>query len=252
MSTKQSPSAADKTLIVLQAALQHPRFTDIVNATGLAKSSVHRLLQTLVKYEFIAVSPDGNYYAGPAALSLAATAFERIDISQQTKPYIQQLAREVGCQVHIGARNGKDAVYVAIQETDTPYRIPSRIGDRLPLHSTSIGKCFLADEEDEAIIRYVAEMQLPKHTPRTISTTAELIKEIDTVRDRGFAIDDEENVPGIRCVAVPIRNHLGRVNHALSITTLTLEKSMDEVIALVPQVKQTAAKISRSLGAKES
>ena len=69
------------------------------------------------------------------------------------------------------------------------------------------------------------------------------------MRDCGYAVDDEENVPGIRCVAVPIRNHMGRVDHAMSITTLALEKTMDEVIELVPFVVETAAKISRSLGA---
>lgn len=245
---KEKPTAADKTLIVLKAALEHERFTDIVEASGLAKSSVHRILKALVDYEFIAVSSRGNYYAGAAVLSLAGRAFRQIDISERTRPLIKHLAHEVNCQVHIGARNGKEAIYVAIQECDTPYRIPSRIGDRLPLHSTAIGKCFLAQESDETITKYVTELGLFEHTPHTITCVADLIEEIHEVRNLGWSKDDEENLPGIRCLALPIHNHLGIVSHAISITTLSLEKTMTEVINLAPKVQETAEEISRSLG----
>ncbi|MFG6285463.1 IclR family transcriptional regulator [Actinotignum schaalii] len=244
----KNPGAADKTLIVLRAALEHSRFTDIVEASGLAKSSVHRLLQSLVDYEFVTVNEEGNYLAGPAAMALASHAFKNIDISERAQPFMRELARKVKCQVHVGARARNEAVYVAIEESEMPYRIPSDIGDRLPLHSTSIGKCLLAAQSDETVRKYIADVGLPRKTPRTISTANALFAELYQVRDCGYAVDDEENVPGIRCVAVPIRNHMGRVDHAMSITTLALEKTMDEVIELVPFVVETAAKISRSLG----
>lgn len=247
-----APTAADKTLIVLRSALSYPRFTDIVSSTGLAKSSVHRLLQTLIKHEFLTLGTNGNYYAGPAVLSLAGNAFKQIDISEKAKPFISKLAKDINCQVHIGARNGKEAIYVTIQECDTPYRIPSRIGDKLPLHSTAIGKCFLAQEENTFIAKYVRETGLAEHTPRTITSYGKLLTEIQEVRNLGWAKDDEENVPGIRCIALPIYNHLGTVSHAVSITTLSLEKSMSEVIELVPAVKEVADNISRQLGYRQT
>ena len=113
-------TAADKTLIVLQAAIEHERFSDIVTATGFAKATVHRILQTLLDYEFVYLASDGTYAPGVTSLRLASRAFNSIDISEVANPVLTQLAEETGYTVHVGALNVNEAIYVAKRQGPTP------------------------------------------------------------------------------------------------------------------------------------
>ncbi|GAB3563061.1 IclR family transcriptional regulator [Spelaeicoccus albus] len=241
-------SAADKTLLVLDAALTNSRFTDVVDVTGLAKATVHRITSTLVSHGFVALADDGTYLPGPKALSLAGAALERIDISALAAPIIADLVAATGCTVHVGALNGDEVIYVARRDSDKPYRMPSRVGKAIALHSTGIGKAILATFDPAEFDRIVGHAGLPARTPNTITGKARLSREIAAVRKRGYAIDNEENEPGIRCVAAGIKDHTGQTNFGISISTLTLEHTVDQVAAMAPQAIEAAARISRALG----
>lgn len=246
--TAEPLSASDKTLVVLEAVLIHPRFTDVVSATGLAKASVHRIIQTLVEHGFITVGMDGHYLPGPKALAIAGRAFEHIDISSLAMPVIDELVEATECTVHVGALNGHEAIYVARRDSNKPYRMPSRVGKSILLHSTGIGKVMLAEFSTAQVEQYIAQSGLASRTPHTISTRKGLFAELDRVRDQGFATDDEENEPGIRCVAAGIRDHTGVTSYGLSISTLTLEHSLDQIRAHAPLALRAAADISTALG----
>ncbi|WGW13928.1 IclR family transcriptional regulator [Saxibacter everestensis] len=246
--TNSATTASDKTLLVLEAVLTNRRFTDVVEATGLAKATVHRIATTLVQHGFLVVTEAGEYIPGPKALALAGMALERIDISALADPFLAELVTATRCTVHIGALNGDEVIYVAKKDSDKPYRMPSRIGKGLWMHSSGIGKAILADFSAAQLNNFVERAGLPKRTPKTIDTKAALIKEIDMVRRRGFAIDDEENEPGIRCVAAGVRDHTGLMTYGLSISTLTLEHSPEQVEAMAPQAIEAAGAISRALG----
>src|SRR6187551_769413 len=103
-----SASASEKTLLVLEAVLDHPRFSDVVEATGLAKATAHRILATLAESEFITVSPEGTYLPGPKILALAGRALQRIDISAIAQPFIDALVERSHCTIHLGAVNGDE------------------------------------------------------------------------------------------------------------------------------------------------
>lgn len=241
-------SASDKTLMVLEAALTHPRFTDVVEATGLAKATVHRITATLVSHGFVALAGDGTYLPGPKALSLAGAALERIDISALAGPVIADLVAETGCTVHVGALNGDEVIYVARRDSDKPYRMPSRVGKAIWLHSTGIGKAILSTFDAKQVDRFIEHAGLPARTPNTITGRARLSRELAAVRRRGYATDDEENEPGIRCVAAGIRDHTGQTNFGISVSTLTLEHTMEQVEAMAPKAIAAAGRISRALG----
>ena len=241
-------NASEKTLLVLEAALAHGRFTDVVAATGLTKTTTHRILGTLVGRGFVVVAPDGSYLPGPQILSMAGRALQRIDISAIAQPFVDLLVQEVHCTVHVGVANGDEIVYLIRSDSDKPYRMPSRVGLAIPMHSSGIGKTVLSGYTDDGLQRYVERAGLPRRTERTITTLDALRAEIAEVCRLGYARDREENVPGVTCVAAPIRDHTGTMKYGLSISTLTIEHTPEQVEAMAPAALRTAEAISTALG----
>ncbi|HEY5249106.1 MAG TPA: IclR family transcriptional regulator [Dermatophilaceae bacterium] len=243
-----SASASEKTLLVLEAALTHSRFTEVVEATGLAKATTHRILSTLMDRQFVAVDADGNYLPGPKILSLAGMALQRIDISAIARPFIDKLVAETHCTIHLGVVNGDEIIYLVRADSDRPYVMPSRVGLSIPMHSTGIGKVVLGSRDDDELQRFVARAGLPPRTEHTITTLKGLRSEIADVRRLGYALDREENVPGLGCVAAPIRDHTGTVKYGISISTLLIEHTIEQIEAMSQIAVETADKISAALG----
>jgi len=243
-----SASASEKTLLVLEAALTHSRFTEVVEATGLAKATTHRILGTLVDRQFVTVDVDGSYLPGPKILSLAGRALQRIDISAIARPFVDELVAATHCTVHLGAVNGDEVIYLIRADSDKPYVMPSRVGLAIPMHSTGIGKVALADRADDELERFVARAGLPPRTEHTITNLDDLRAEIESVRTLGYALDREENVPGLGCVAAPIRDHTGTVKYGISVSTLLIEHTVEQIEAMSALAVETAGKISAALG----
>jgi DNA-binding IclR family transcriptional regulator len=241
-------NASEKTLLVLEAALTHSRFTEVVEATGLAKATTHRILGTLMDHRFVALAADGSYLPGPKILSLAGRALARIDISAIAKPFVDDLVERVRCTVHFGVVNGDEIVYLIRADSDKPYLMPSRVGLAVPMHSTGIGKVVLATYTDDELERFVARAGLPYRTEHTLTTLGKLRAEIGGVRRLGYALDREENVPGLGCVAAPVRDHTGTVKYGVSISTLTLEHTLEQIEAMSSLAIETADRISAALG----
>jgi DNA-binding IclR family transcriptional regulator len=243
-----SASASEKTLLVLEAAFTHSRFTDIVDATGLAKATTHRILATLVERRFVTLDTDGGYVPGPKILSLAGRALERVDVSAIVRPFVEALVAKVHCTVHVGMANGDEMLYLVRTDSDKPYRMPSRVGHSIPMHSSGIGKAILASFSDDELERFVARAGLPGRTEHTLTTIEQLRAELADVRRTGYALDREENVPGVVCVAAPVRDHTGSVRYGISISTITLEHSLEQIEAMSGDAVATADAISEALG----
>ena len=240
--------ASEKTLLVLEAAMSHGRFTDVVEATGLAKATTHRILATLIDRQFIAVASDGTYLPGPKILSLAGRAMARIDIAAIVQPFVDELVEKTHCTVHLGVQNGDEILYLIRADSDKPYVMPSRVGLAIPLHTSGIGKTVLSGFTDHGLERLVERVGLPRRTPHTITTLDELRAEVAEIRRLGYALDREENVPGVACVAAPVRDTTHTINYGISISTLTLEHSIDQIEAMAPLVVAAAERISGALG----
>jgi len=243
-----SPGASEKTLLVLEAALTHSRFTDVVAATGMAKATTHRILGTLVDRQFVTVDVDGSYLPGPKILSLAGIALQRIDISAIARPFVDELVAQTHCTVHLGVANGDEIIYLVRADSDRPYVMPSRVGLAIPMHCTGIGKVVLGSWADDEVGRFVARAGLPARTERTITSLTALRAELAEVRRLGYALDLEENVPGVGCVAAPIRDHTGTVRYGISTSTLLIEHDAEQIEAMSYQAVETADRISAALG----
>src|SRR5450631_1171479 len=245
---RSTASASEKTLLVLEAAISHSRFTEVVEATGLAKATTHRILGTLVDRQFVTVDADGNYLPGPKILSLAGRALQRIDISAIARPFVDELVARSRCTVHLGVANGDEIIYLIRADSDRPYVMPSRVGLSIPMHSTGIGKVVLGSWAEDELERFVARAGLADRTEHTITSLEGLRTEIADVRRLGYALDRQENVIGLGCVAAPIRDQTGTVRYGISISTLLIEHTAQEIEAMSGLAVSTADQISAALG----
>ena len=244
----EATTASEKTLMVLEAAMTHERFSEIVTAVQLPKATVHRILTTLVERDFIRVTDGGAHVPGPKILSLAGVAYDRVDISTIVQPYVDDLVRRVQCTVHVGVRSGDEIIYLVRTDSDKPYRMPSRVGAAIPMHTSAIGKAILARLDDDAIERFVNRAGLPRRTARSLTTLDDLRAELADIRRDGHAFDREENVPGVICIGTAVRDHTGHSNYGLSISSLALEHTEGQLAAMDSDLRKAAADITHALG----
>jgi DNA-binding IclR family transcriptional regulator len=241
-------TAVEKTLAVLEALADHTRITDIARVTGLPKSTVHRLLHTMVDRGFATPTTDGGYLTGPRVLALAGKVLRPLDTVERARPFLRALQESTACTVHLAVLFGDELVYVDKIEADKPYRMASRLGMSLPTHSTAIGKAVLASMPTAELDAHIARVGLPPRTPRTITSSSRLKSQLARVRRSRFALDDEENELGVRCVGAAVRDHTGAVIGGLSASALAMEHSLQELIALGPRVLGAADEVSAALG----
>ncbi|PRY46225.1 IclR family transcriptional regulator [Umezawaea tangerina] len=241
-------TAVEKTLAVLEALADHSRITDIARVTGLPKSTVHRLLQAMVDHGFAAVRSDGGYLAGPKVLVMAGKILRPVDTVERARPALRALREQSSCTVHLAMVVGDELVYVDKVEADKPYRMPSRLGMSLSIHSSAIGKAVLGSMAAGELDALITRLTLTGRTPNTITGEDRLRAELAEVRRTGCGFDDEENEVGIRCVGAAVRDHTGAVVGGLSASTLAMEHTMEQLTALGPRVLEAAQAVSTALG----
>jgi IclR family transcriptional regulator, acetate operon repressor len=238
--TSEAGNAAEKTLRLLEAATAPggPHLLgDIAHAATVPKASAHRILRTLVANGFLDSDGAGRYPIGPrlrtmAAAVTAAQAGARID------DLLADLGRCTGQTVHLGLRTGDTATYTHKVDSPDAVQMASRVGMRMPLHTTAIGKCVLAG---------LSTRELSDVLAAGPTTPAMLRAELDRVRDSGFAVDDEENEPSIRCLAAPVRDTKGTVIGGVSLSTLTFLVPRERLSEWVSAVIATADAVSARL-----
>jgi IclR family transcriptional regulator, acetate operon repressor len=242
-------NAVEKTLAVLDALGDHERIADIAAATGLHKSTVHRILQDFARLGFARATDRGTYQGGARILGLAGRVLARTDAAERARPELIALQHDCGGTVHLAMLDGDEAVYVVKIEGSKPYRMASRIGMAVPLHCTAIGKAALAALADAEVRALLARVPLVARTPRTLTDSNRLVAHLAEVRVRGWSVDDEENEIGVRCVGAAVLDHTRRVLGAVSVSQLTADPETRAPEELGPRVAAAASAISRLLGA---
>jgi IclR family transcriptional regulator, acetate operon repressor len=241
--------ATEKTLSVLDALDgARSRLGDIAARAELPKSTVHRILRRLVERGYARAEGDGVYVLGPRVLTMAGDMLRGLDATTAAQPILRELHADVGHTVHFAMLSDDEAVYLEkLVDPGLPYQFASRVGGRILLHCTAIGKSLLAAMPDDHVI---PRLELVRRTPHTLVSAEALRAELEQVRVRGFAIDDEENERNIRCVGAAVRDHTGAATHAISVSALTVELSVDDAVALGPRVVTAARAVSEALGAR--
>ncbi|MEV6333585.1 IclR family transcriptional regulator [Nocardia vinacea] len=176
----------------------------LAERTGLPRSTVHRILDQMIRLRWLAHAP-GGYRLGLRPLELGGLAADHNEIRDVVSPLLHELCQRTGMVGHLGVLDGREVLYLDKAGGRYTASIPTRLGGRMPAHSTALGKAMLASLEP-SIIETSFRDRLPQLTPRTICDRAELHRELTRIRHRqGISVDIEESVTGISCVAVPIR-----------------------------------------------
>lgn len=190
--------------------------SELARRTGLAKATVHRIAQDLVAARLLAASPDG-YRLGRGLFELGMRAAAERTLLEVAVPFLQDLFARTRETVHLGVLDGDQVVYVSKIGGHRQARSPSRVGGRMPLYCTAIGKALLANSDQATIARILAG-PLPRRTPRTIVAPGLLRAHLEQVADQGVAYEYEESALGIVCVAAPILSADDQPLAAVSVT----------------------------------
>lgn len=223
---------------------------EIVEALGYHKSSIQRIVTTLEAEGFLArvAKGKGRYRLGPVVLFLGGLAKLSSDLRSIAQPVLSHLVERVQETAYLCVVDGHQSLYIEKVECLQPIRIVHALGKRNPLHCTGVGKALLSGMSQEQIERLIAEEGLKAYTPNTITSPQRLLEEIETVRARGVAYDNEELDSGVRCVAAPIFDQEGKVAAAISVSGPTQRLTPEKMAGLEAQVKAAAAEISYQYG----
>lgn len=222
--------------------------TELARAAGLNKTTVYRMLTALESAGMIVKNHETDLYRlGPEIIALAGRALRSNPLYLASRPELEALARKTGetatLEVLVGAET------LTLDEVLSHYFVgttPS-VGTRWPAHATSTGKVLLAYLSNEELDALLIE-RLAKPTPNAIATQAALRRELAQVRERGYAVADEELEIGFVAVGAPVRNFAGRVIAAISVGGPSIRLTQERVESLAPMVSQAADRISRRLG----
>jgi DNA-binding IclR family transcriptional regulator len=245
--------AISRALDVLEflGANQSVSFTEIHSRLGFPKSSTYQMLSTLEARGYVRRSGDGNRYElGLRLFELGNLSVSRLNVRSESLPVLRELAAATNQTVHIGILDGSEGVYLAKVESSRPIRIHSWEGKRIPLHSSSMGKVLLAWKPDDQVSDILAHVDFPKNTGKTI-TDRELLKaHLKTVRQKGWALDDQENEPDVRCLGAPVFDIEGNVIAAVSLSGSVTQMNDEALPRLLDFLLDGAKRISERLGNK--
>lgn len=192
--------------------------SDISRALDLKKATAHRLLASLRRRGIIAQDPTTRRYRlGMKLWELGTMAANQVDWVDRVKPFLQQLTTTSGETTHLAVLNDGQVLYVDKVESSRSLRMPSQVGRRLPVHCTGVGKALIAYLPDEVLHGLVARRGLASFTRNTITDLAALRAELALIRDRGFAVDNEEIEEGLVCIGAAVRDQTAHVVAAVSI-----------------------------------
>jgi len=244
----QSVDGALTVLEVLAGAGPGMTLAEIAAVARRPKASVYRVLQTLITRGYARAVGGGVYVPGPRIMALAGRVRADLDLVRVARPLLVRLESVTTETIHLGLFTGREAIYVEKIDAREFFAVQSYVGMTMRLHSTAIGKCILAFLPLADRRALLAVDELERSTPRTLTSADAIETELVRVSANGYAIDDEENHAGIRCVAAPVFGEDGAVIGAVSVTAPAFRFSMDDAVALAPSVQEVARDISATLG----
>ena len=212
--------AAAKALELLTAFSFNERrlsLSDLAARTGIPRATAFRLLSTLEASGFV-TKVGGEYQLGLKCFVLGNVAAADLDLKEVAQPHLVALRDATRETTHLAILDHWRVVYLERLPSPQPVGfMRSRVGAILPAFCTALGKTLLSDLPEPEVTAWAAGQTFPRMTPNTITSAKRLLKELRTVRVRGYALDEEEHELGVRCVAAPVRNHEGKVVAAISV-----------------------------------
>lgn len=245
--------AVERTLAILEVLAEEGvpmNLSDISQKVQLNISTVHRLLNTLISRDFVQQDhQNSKYRLGLKAFEVGNAALYTLDIRATAKPYLKELVEQCNETANLVILDGYEVVYIDQVESTSIIKMFAKLGSRGPAHCTGSGKVLLSSLSEKELDLLYGERPLRKYTQKTIATLELMKKELQKIKQQGYAVDDEELEEGVRCISAPIRNHEGKITAALSVSGPTARiTTACEGEKLIDTIRETANKISAKLG----
>ena len=221
---------------------------EIAKCCKMSRPTAYRLLATLQSRGYVA-NTHHEYTLGSKVLSLGGLLLESLDLPSITHSYLRELSEATGETAYVSMLDGIEILYINKVASMKGVQTNCSIGSRNRLHCTSMGKsilAFLPPDERETLLEKLGPLEA--FTPNTITNLDDLRAELERTRQRGYAIDDIEGEENVRCIGVPIFDHVGRSFAALSLSGPAFRMSIERLHELSIVVMDTAQSISRQLG----
>lgn len=215
--------------------------TEIADHLGLSKSTVHNHLSTLRDNEYVVHDGD-QYIIGYRFLTLGGQARLRSELYEIAKPEINWLIEETGESACVATEENGRIVYLYQARGAQAVTTDSHTGTRLLPHCTALGKSILAASSNECVESIIERYDLPKRTENTITSRAELDVQLEAIRERGYALDDEERIEGLRCVAAPVTDGESAVG-ALSVSGPVKRLQGEQFRVTLPELVRRAVRV---------
>ena len=249
----ESPSVAvERALAILEAVAQESdglSNAEISRKLQIPKSSASYILRTLETQGYLnRLSETGKYRVGLKVLSLSRGALSGIDVREVALPIMRHLMEKTNLTCHLAILDGPDAVYIEKVEPQGFIRMDTWVGRRMRVHATSVGKALVAHIPQERLEKILAERSMEKRTSKTITTLPRLLKDLEKVRQQGYAVDDEENNMGARCVGAPVFNQDGAIEASIGLSGTTNQVNPETMPRILEALKDAARHISMGMG----
>jgi IclR family transcriptional regulator, KDG regulon repressor len=244
--------SVNNALAVLESfSVERPEIgvTELSHTLGLGKSTVHRLLTSLAARGYVRKNPDTERYClGFKAFEVGSLIAGRGAIREVAAPFLRTLMLATKETVHLGVLDEWEVVYIDKMESDQPLQMYSRVGRRAPLHCTALGKALAAWEPEDWVDKFLRR-RLRAYTSSTLTEPGDLRRELSKIRATRYALDGEEFSLGLKCVAAPLFDHSRRVVASIGIAGPSVRLSSHRLPRLASLVRESAAGVSRALGA---
>lgn len=223
---------------------------EISAALGLHKSTVHRLLMSLIYMGYAKQDEvTQKYMLSYKVVNMASKILDRMDILQIAKPYMERLSDLSGEAVHLVQREGNHILYIYKTEARVgTIRMVSHVGMVHPMYCSGVGKAIMATLPESEVKQIWNESIIEKKTEKTITDLAQMQEVLEEARENGYALDDEENEKGVRCIAACLYGHQKEVKYAFSISGPTSRMTRERVKELAVDVRRVQEELSRELG----
>lgn len=224
--------------------------TELSNRLKLHKNNIFRLLATLESRGYIEQNKaTENYRLGVKILELGQSYIKQLGLVRQAKSFLKEIAEECNEMAYIGMIRQNSVVYLDVEEANQTVKVANRVGWRLPIHCTAIGKAQIANSSAEELEKLGILNNMQKFTSNTIVDRSAFMKHLKEIARQGYAVDNEEYNLGVKCVGAPVRDYTGRIVGGISVSGPSFRMT-DEVIKgkIIPLVKDIGQKISSRLG----
>ena len=250
----ESVSSVLKVFSILQALGEQKNIgvSELSQRLMMSKATTYRFLQTMKTLGYVTQEEEADRYALTLKLfELGAKSLEYVDLIGLADKEMRFISEQTNEALHLGALDDDSIIYIHKIDSNYSLRMQSRIGRRNPLYSTAIGKVLLAEREQNFIRDTLSRVTFVKHTEKTLENTDQLIAELILVKEQHYAQDNQEQEPGLRCIAAPIYDRFGTVIAGISISLPTIRFDEDRLSYYVGLLHQAGKNVSSQLGFKD-